>query len=125
MVKICKKFRVPDKTLCYIRLDCICAARAWPALARLANEQRKPPIGFKPFALACIKYDLPQSEIAGYIDRITVLEDKFDMLVDTKMWARAADTAFKLKDENRLVQVGQRCNDQVLEKHIQEMLNRL
>ena len=77
------------------------------------------------FLLPICRHGRPQGEIVTYIEKITVLEDKFDMYTDIKAWGKAADVAFKLKDDNRLIQVGRVCGDQVLEKHIQAMLNKL
>lgn len=54
VAKIVKKFRVSEKALWHIRLQCYCRTGSWTQLTRLAAE-KKSPIGYKPFAQACIK----------------------------------------------------------------------
>lgn len=54
IAKIMRQFRVSEKTLWHIKIQCCCRSGSWAALNKLANE-KKSPIGYKPFALACIK----------------------------------------------------------------------
>ena len=55
--RIAKKFKVSEKSLWHIKVQCYCRTNSWANLTRLANE-KKSPSGYKPFALACIKYVL-------------------------------------------------------------------
>jgi hypothetical protein len=52
--KLLRRFRVSDKSLWHIKLQCYARSGAWDALKRLASE-KKSPIGYKPFARICIK----------------------------------------------------------------------
>jgi vacuolar protein sorting-associated protein 16 len=54
IAKIVKKFKVSEKMLWYIKLHCYSRAGQWALLLKFANE-RKSPIGYKPFAIALIK----------------------------------------------------------------------
>lgn len=54
IAKIAKRFRVPEKALWHLRIHCCAAAKEWGLLARLAAE-KKSPVGYKPFARACIE----------------------------------------------------------------------
>lgn len=54
IAKIVKRFRVPEKALWHLRIHCCAAAKEWGLLARLAAE-KKSPVGYKPFARACIE----------------------------------------------------------------------
>ena len=53
--KITKKFQVSSKMVCSIRVQCYSRSGQWELLYKLANE-KKPPIGYKPFAAACVRY---------------------------------------------------------------------
>ena len=52
--KIVKKFKVPEKAFWHIKVQCFSRSGQWANLSRLAAE-KKSPIGYKPFALACMK----------------------------------------------------------------------
>ena len=52
--KIVKKFKVSEKTIYSIKIHCFSQTNQWDAMSKLANE-KKSPIGYKPFALACIR----------------------------------------------------------------------
>jgi len=54
IAKIVKRFRVPEKALWHVRINCCVVAKEWGLLSRLAAE-KKSPVGYKPFALACIE----------------------------------------------------------------------
>lgn len=54
IAKIVKRFRVPEKAMWHLRIHCYAAAKEWGLLARLAAE-KKSPVGYKPFARACIE----------------------------------------------------------------------
>lgn len=56
-IKLIKKFKVSEKMVWYIRINCYSKFGQWDFLMRLANEKRSP-VGYKPFALACQKYNL-------------------------------------------------------------------
>ena len=53
--KLIKKFKISEKTLWHIRLECFAQCAAWGEIAKLAAE-KKSPIGYRPFALICIRY---------------------------------------------------------------------
>jgi len=52
--KLIKKFKVPEKALWHIKIHCFSLTGQWAHLSRLASE-KKSPVGYKPFALACMK----------------------------------------------------------------------
>lgn len=52
--KLAKKFKVSEKVVWHLKIACMCRMSAWPMLAKLASE-KKSPVGYKPFANACIK----------------------------------------------------------------------
>jgi hypothetical protein len=55
LTKVVKKFKVSEKILWNLKIQCFCETESWEKLQNFANE-KKSPIGYKPFAIACIKY---------------------------------------------------------------------
>lgn len=53
--KIVKRFKLSEKHLWRLKVQSLCRLGAHAALSKLAGE-KKSPIGFKPFAVGCIKY---------------------------------------------------------------------
>ena len=123
-LKLAKKFRVPDKQLWNIKIHCFSSTGHWGHLAKLAAE-KKSPVGYKPFARACIKYNQPIIEIEKYIDKIGVQEDRFDMLFEIESWRQAADVARQLRDGDRLTLVMSRCKDDTLKRQIMHIIEKL
>jgi len=70
--KLVRRFKVPEKALWYMKVEAFARSDGWGQLRALANEKRSP-IGYKPFALVCIEHNQPQAEIEHYIDKITVV----------------------------------------------------
>jgi hypothetical protein len=54
IAKVVKRFRMSEKSLWFTRLHCCARVGAWSSIAKLSNE-KKSPIGYKPFASICIK----------------------------------------------------------------------
>lgn len=52
-----------------------------------------------------LRYKRPLPEIEKHIDKITALEDRFDLYVQVELWRKAVDVATKLRDPNRLIEV--------------------
>jgi vacuolar protein sorting-associated protein 16 len=52
--KLIKKFKISEKMVWYLRINCYAKFGQWDYLMRLANE-KKSPVGYKPFAIACQK----------------------------------------------------------------------
>jgi vacuolar protein sorting-associated protein 16 len=52
--KLIKKFKVSEKMVWYLRINCYAKFGQWDYLMKLANEKRSP-VGYKPFAIACQK----------------------------------------------------------------------
>lgn len=52
--KFVKQFKISDHALCHIKLQCFSRCSRFD-LVRSLSLERRPPIGFKPFALVCIE----------------------------------------------------------------------
>lgn len=50
---------------------------------------------------------------------------RYDLYVEVKLWQDAADTALKMKDRNRLVEVQSLCHMPGLQRAIEEQLAKL
>jgi hypothetical protein len=122
--KLAKKFKVSDKHLWYIRIHCYSSTGHWGHLSKLAAE-KKSPVGYKPFAKACMKYGQPNSETEIYIEKITEQEDKFDMLCEVESWRAAVEVARQLRDGDRLKAVLHRCKDDHLKRQILHLIEKL
>lgn len=123
--KLAKKFRIPDKRLWHIKVRAFADSGQWPQLRKLGDSKTKPPIGFKPFAMATIQGKQSDPEIMRYIDRVTVSEERYDLFCEAKLWKRALEEAAKLRDTRRIANVRSSCNSAEIEQLADDMLNRL
>mmetsp|Transcript_15400 Transcript_15400/g.23213 ORF Transcript_15400/g.23213 Transcript_15400/m.23213 type:complete len:848 (-) Transcript_15400:170-2713(-) len=119
--KIIKKFKVSEKMVWSLKVQCYSRTGQWEYLSRLAAE-KKSPIGYKPFAVACKKNNQPESEIDKYVERISSMEERFDVYVELSMWKRAVDVAYRMKDLPRMQEIMRICRDPQLERQIADMI---
>mmetsp|Transcript_36896 Transcript_36896/g.41534 ORF Transcript_36896/g.41534 Transcript_36896/m.41534 type:complete len:1104 (-) Transcript_36896:41-3352(-) len=122
--KVGKKFRVPEKMLWHTKVKAFSGTNQWETLQLLANN-RKSPIGYKPFAKAAIKGHQPIGDILRYIERVTLPEERFSLYGEGGMWKRALDEAVKMKDVRRIIDVKGRCNDPEIQLGADQILGRL
>jgi hypothetical protein len=123
--KLAKKFRIPDKRLWYTKVKALAESEQWPQLRALGDSKAKPPIGFKPFAMAAIKGKQPVSEIMRYIERVTSPEERYDLFCEATLWKRALDEAGKLRDPRRVANVRSSCNSPEVQRLADDLLNKL
>ena len=125
IMKLTKKFKLQEKQLWHVRVQVYCRHGSWMALGKLAAE-RKSPIGYKPFAIGCIRHKLPALETEKYIDKVVEPEDRYDLYLEVALWKKAADTAAKLKDGARLQEVARLCGkDPQITTYVSELLSKL
>ena len=118
---------MPEKTLWHTKVQCYSSTHSWNHLAKLAAE-KKPPIGYKPFALACIKHKQPASEVEKYVDKITDAEDRYDLYSELGLWRKAFECAVKIRDAlslTRFQEILQRCRDEQLERAVQDFVAKM
>ena len=123
--KLAKKFRVPDKRLWHTKVKALAESEQWPQLRALGDSKAKPPIGFKPFAMAAIKGKQTVSEVMRYIERVPSSEERYDLFCEATLWKRALDEAGKLRDPRRVANVRSSCNSAEVQRFADELLNRL
>eukprot|EP00543_Licmophora_paradoxa_P010410 CAMPEP_0202477846 /NCGR_PEP_ID=MMETSP1360-20130828/94152_1 /ASSEMBLY_ACC=CAM_ASM_000848 /TAXON_ID=515479 /ORGANISM="Licmophora paradoxa, Strain CCMP2313" /LENGTH=795 /DNA_ID=CAMNT_0049105103 /DNA_START=45 /DNA_END=2432 /DNA_ORIENTATION=- len=123
--KIGRKFRVPEKRLWHIKVKALAESQQWPQLRILADSKAKPPIGFKPFAVAAIRGKQSPAEITRYIERVSSGESRYDLYCEAGVWKRAGEEAFKLRDTRRIASVRSSCNSAEVHKMCDELLVRL
>jgi vacuolar protein sorting-associated protein 16 len=122
--KVARKYRVSEKRLWAAKVKAFSESSQWSNLRALA-ESKKSPIGYKLFARAAIRGKQPISEVLRYITRVTVPEEKYDLLLECKLWKDALEEAFKLKEERRILNVKSLCNDTDLQIVADQMLGRI
>lgn len=66
IAKLVKRFKVSDKMLWNIRIHCYSKASQWQLFAKLASE-KKSPVGYIPFARACIRYAMLHDDLAPFL----------------------------------------------------------
>mmetsp|Transcript_17132 Transcript_17132/g.25327 ORF Transcript_17132/g.25327 Transcript_17132/m.25327 type:complete len:1041 (+) Transcript_17132:101-3223(+) len=123
--KLAKKFRMPEKRVWHIKVKAFAESGQWPQLRKLGDSKAKPPIGFKPFAMAAIQGKQSDPEIMRYIDRVTISEERYDLFCEAKLWKRALEEAGKLRDTRRVANVRSSCNSADIGQLADDMLNRL
>ena len=112
------------KQIWMLRIQAYANDGQWALLWRLADE-KKNPVGFRPFALAAIRHHQPASELGKYVERITPVEERLDIAMDQKLWDCAVDAAVKLRDANALETIARRCHDEDLQTEISRSLAKL
>lgn len=123
--KIAKKFRVQEKRLWHIKVKAFADSQQWSNLRLLADSKAKSPIGYKAFARAAIRGKQNADEVMRYINRITVPEEKYDLLCEASLWKDALEEAFRMKDGRRILNVKSLCNSPDLQLMADQLLGRL
>mmetsp|Transcript_5269 Transcript_5269/g.16131 ORF Transcript_5269/g.16131 Transcript_5269/m.16131 type:complete len:723 (+) Transcript_5269:707-2875(+) len=103
-----RHFKVPERRLSYIKIQALAASGQWDEFHRFALE-RRPLVGYRPFVLALLHHSQPISIISTYF----------------KLWQQAMETAWHLKDSEKLNKVRVNCNDVQLKKVIAARLAQL
>lgn len=62
-LKVSRQFKVPDKRFWHVKVRALAASHQWDDLRKFANE-KKSPIGYKPFAERCIEQRQPPDSVA-------------------------------------------------------------
>lgn len=124
ILKLVKKFKISEKMVWSIKIQCFSKTGQW-ALLKLLAAEKKSPLGYKPFARACIKFKQPVGETERYIDKIVTPEDRFELFVEVQLWKKAIEVAVKMKDPARLEEVGRTCKDSSIERQVQEYLSKM
>lgn len=123
--KIGKKFRIPEKRLWYIKVKAFAESEQWSNLRILADSKTKPPIGFKPFARAAIRGKQSVAEVMKFIEKIPVLEERYDLFCEAGLWKNALEEASRLKDGRRIMNVKTLCNSQEIQLLADQTLARI
>jgi hypothetical protein len=123
--KLAKKFRIPEKRVWYAKVKVFSETDQWSNLRNLVESKAKSPIGYKPFARAAINGKQPTNEIMRYIERVTIPEEKYDLLCESGQWRNALEEAVKLKDARRILNVKTLCNSSEIQLLADQMMARI
>jgi hypothetical protein len=118
--KLQRRFKMPEGHFWHVKVRALAETSQWGALRIMAHEKRSP-IGFRPFALACMRASRVD-EAEGYIERIPSAEEKFSLYMTCQSWVKAAQVASKMRDVRRLQEVRRVCGEPALQASIDEML---
>jgi hypothetical protein len=121
--KIQKTFKVPEKRYYHLKVKAMAETGQWKHLHEFSQE-RKPPIGFRPFAEACLRQKQMQ-EAERYISKISKDEEKYRIYRKVGMWQKAVDIAFKMKDSNKLIEIHGQAKDAAVKSRVEQMLDQL
>jgi len=119
--RIQKHFKVPDRRFWHVKVKALARSGQWKELKQFAN-QKKPPIGFAPFARACMEFGASEDEVAYYIERVQNLEDRCSLFMQVKRWNKAVECAQKLKDPEKLLHIRAVCKDPKVTQFIEQTL---
>ena len=92
--------QVPDTQLYYVKIRAHASTRDWAALTAFSNEKR-PPVGFRPFADACVA-EGATIEAKKYALRLPDYDERVELLLSLGAYTEAAEAATKQKDVPRL-----------------------
>jgi vacuolar protein sorting-associated protein 16 len=123
--KLSRKFRLSEKRFWHVRVNAFSESEQWSNLRSMLENNRRPPIGYKPFARAAIRGNRPQSEILRYIDPVNIPEERYDLLCEASLWKEALSIAEGLRDARRVLNVKSLCNDPSLQLHADTIMARL
>jgi vacuolar protein sorting-associated protein 16 len=126
--KLARKARMSQKRFCHIKVKAYADGKQWTSLKEL-GETRQLPIGYKQLARAAIKGyhgDNRDAYINFFIQKLSSVEEKYDMFSEAGMWKQAMHLAEReLKDIRRVKLVKDRCNDKTLQLEADQAMGRL
>ena len=115
-------FRMSEKACYHIKVHALSAIHDWAGLREFSRKKR-PPIGFDPFAEACIEHGDMVAAVY-YIDRIPADAEKLALYKRAAAWEKAVDTALRMRDGDALRMIQRECRDLTLIGKIETHLRR-
>jgi hypothetical protein len=97
-------FKIPDTEFWYTKIRALAHTRDWPNLWKFA-EEKKSPIGYKPFVEICVESDAV-IEAKRYVSKLPEYNDRVDTLIALGAFTDAAELAMKQKDLDKLNAIG-------------------
>ncbi|KAK8799712.1 hypothetical protein WA158_006260 [Blastocystis sp. Blastoise] len=107
-----KTFKITDKKYYHVVIKAYTENSLYDDLLAFAN-MKKSPIGYEPFARACIKQNAINQAVP-FIQKISDNKQRLPLLIETKQWSEAIEIAGKLNDKQSLVFIAKNCNDNTL-----------
>ena len=91
---------------------------------RRYSRKKRPPIGFTPFAEACIRHGDKVAAVY-YVDKVLTGDvDKLALYKRADAWEKAVDTALRMRDGGELRKIQQECRELTLIGKIETLLKR-
>ncbi len=120
--KIKADFGVPDKRYWWIKIAAYSKLGEWDKLESFARK--KSPIGYKPFAEACIRRG-NQIEAIKYIPRVSDPWEKVELYVELSKFKEAIETAYAQQDIDMLSFIQSKTTNAKTKQTIEELMAKL
>eukprot|EP01122_Echinamoeba_exundans_P014185 TRINITY_DN6375_c0_g1_i2.p1 TRINITY_DN6375_c0_g1~~TRINITY_DN6375_c0_g1_i2.p1 ORF type:complete len:830 (+),score=168.25 TRINITY_DN6375_c0_g1_i2:36-2525(+) len=118
--KIASDFKVPDNRFWWLKVKALAELGDFEELEKFSKE-KKPPIGFKPFADVCIDAG-NVNEAVKYIRKISQAEVRARLFIRIKNWREAFVAAKDAKNPSLLMTIRNACKDPPLQEQIDDAL---
>ncbi len=120
---LCKEFKVSESKFYYAKLLALAEKGKWEQLRKFA-ESKKSPIGYAPFADACVTYNNVK-EAKEYVAKIPEMHIQAPLYVRMEAYREAAQCAHQLKDPNALLQIREKCKNKDDQAFVDSLLKTL
>eukprot|EP01116_Phalansterium_solitarium_P018834 TRINITY_DN5113_c0_g4_i1.p2 TRINITY_DN5113_c0_g4~~TRINITY_DN5113_c0_g4_i1.p2 ORF type:complete len:859 (+),score=366.88 TRINITY_DN5113_c0_g4_i1:2904-5480(+) len=121
--KLKADFKVPETRFYWLKINALAGIRDWASLERLAKD-KKPPIGFAPFADVCLQAGEAR-EAAKYIPRISELEERGSYWIQARNFVEAVETAKLIKELDKRVSLLSAIRSKATDKELQQQVDAL
>ena len=105
---VCKEFKVPESRFWWTKMLALVEKSRWDLLRKFADSSKKSPIGWAPFAEACMEAG-NKTEATEYVSRVPEVHIQALLYVRLEAYREAAQCAHQLKDPNALMQIRGKC----------------
>lgn len=102
--QIHRRFKMSERHFYFVKIRALAASSQLSAL-RAFSDEKKPPVGFLPFVQALLENKHDPAECEVYVSRLASLEDRFENYASLGLWKQAAETAYRLRDRAKLLQL--------------------
>ena len=113
-----KEFDVSERRWYHVKIRTLAKCHAWGELKRFSEEKR-PPVGYVPFADAYIRAGRSK-EAAAMIALIKSEDERLDKLEDNEQWMEAA-LLKKMGDSHRVREIYFACGSSAVQKEVQTL----
>jgi hypothetical protein len=107
---LCKEFKISEARFWWVKMLALAEKGRWDLLRAFADSKKTSPIGFAPFAEACVQFGNVR-EAKAYVSKIPEVHIQAPIFVRMELYREAAECAHQLKDPNALLQIRSKCKN--------------